>query len=223
MKQAAIIPSNKPLHQKLPFAAALLTAVLVTTQLSACFPVVVAGFAAGTLAAMDRRTIGAQTDDTAIELKAENRFRDQLGGRAHIAATSYNRKLLLTGEVSSQNTKEEAEKIAAGVENVLAVINELEIIDTGSFGSRSNDVYITTKVRATLIDADDLYANAFKVQTDRGNVYLMGRVTEREGARAAELVRGISGVQKVVKVFDYITEDELKQLSMTKAPAEPKK
>lgn len=221
MKQASI--PHQSIRQRLPLAAAMLTTVLMTTQLSACFPVVVAGFAAGTLAAIDRRTLGAQTDDTAIELRAENRFRERLGDSAHIAATSYNRKVLLTGEVSNQTVKDEAEKIAAGIENVLGVINELEITNTGSFGSRSNDVLITTKVRATFIDAKDIYASAFKVQTDRGNVYLMGRVTEREGARAAELVRGISGVQKVVKVFDYITEDELKQLSVTKAPAEPQR
>jgi osmotically-inducible protein OsmY len=203
-------------------AGLLITSVVIATQLQGCFPVIVAGMAATTLAATDRRTLGAQTDDASIGIRTESRISARFGDAAHVTATSYNRKVLLTGEVPNQATKDESEKIAAGVENVLGVINELEISGTSSLTSRSSDALISTKVRANLINEKKLYANAFSIQTERGVVYLMGRVTQREGARAAELARNVGGVLKVVKVFDYITEDELKQMTAIQAPPDKK-
>ncbi|MDE2372578.1 MAG: BON domain-containing protein, partial [Burkholderiales bacterium] len=157
-------------------------------------------------------TSGTQLEDETIEFKVGSRIRD-LATLGHVNVTSYNRLVLLTGEVPGDAERSAAEKAAARVENVRAVVNELAIAGNSSIGSRSNDTLITTKVKATLVDAKDLQANAFKVVTERGIVYLMGMVTEREATRAAELVRGIPGVQKVVRVFEILTEDQLANIS----------
>jgi osmotically-inducible protein OsmY len=158
---------------------------------------------------LDRRTTGAQVDDQAIELKAGNRLGDAVGDRAHVNITSYNRTVLLTGEAATDADRAAIEQAVQRVENVRAIVNEVAVAPSSSLGSRSNDTIITSKVKATFVDAKDLQANAFKVVTERANVYLMGRVTEREANRASELARAVGGVQKVVRVFEVITEAEL--------------
>ena len=198
----------------------LLTAVLAATlasSLTACFPLVVAGTASGTLAASDRRTFGAQTEDKAIVVKAEVKIPNVTGNAGHVNVNAFNRKVLLTGEVRDEDMKAAVEREVKGIEGVIGVVNELEIAGPASYTSRSNDVLITTKVKASLVDAKDISANSFKVVTERGNVYLMGRVTPREGNQAAEIARGVSGVYKVVKVYEYISEEEWK--SYQNAPA----
>ena len=170
----------------------------------------------GTLAATDRRTFGAQTEDKAIVFKGETRVPNLVGNAGHVNVTSFNRKVLLTGEVRDEAMKAAVEQEVAAIEGVQSVVNELEIAGVSSFTSRSNDSLITGKVKASFVDAKDLYANSIKVVTERGVVYLMGRVTQREGRQAAEVARTVGGVNKVVKVFEYISEDDLKQL--TKAP-----
>ena len=205
----------------IPFrTSALIAGVLAAASaLSACAPLVVGGaMLGGTLMATDRRTSGAQVEDQAIELKTLNRVRDLLGERGHVSITSYNRMVLITGEVQNEADRAAVEQTVTRVENVRSVVNELEIMGASSLTSRSNDAIITSKVKATLVDAGDLFATAFKVVTERGTVYLMGRVTEREANRASELTRSVGGVQKVVKVFEVISEAELAELH-SKTPA----
>ena len=166
----------------------------------------------GTLMATDRRTSGAQIEDQAIELKAINRVREALGDRGHVSVTSYNRLVLLTGEVPAEADRLAVEQVLARVENVRSTVNDLAVMGNSSLTSRSNDTILTSKVKASFVDARDMLSNAFKVLTERGTVYLMGRVTEREAKRAADLARSISGVQKVVRVFEIVTEAELADL-----------
>ena len=166
----------------------------------------------GALMATDRRTSGAQVEDQAIELKAINRVREALGDRGHVSVTSYNRMVLLTGEVPAEADRVAVEQVLARVENVRSTVNDLAVMGNSSLTSRSNDTILTSKVKASFVDARDMLSNAFKVLTERGTVYLMGRVTEREAKRAADLARSISGVQKVVRVFEIVTEAELADL-----------
>lgn len=199
-----------PRHTPLRMIAA---ALIATFSLTACAPLLVGGAAVGgAMMVLDRRSSGAQIDDQAIELKAMNRAREALGQRGHVNATSYNRQLLLTGEVDSEADRVAVEQTVAKIDNVRSVVNELAVMGATSLTARSNDSILTGKVKATLVDARDIEAGAFKVVTERGTVYLMGRVTEREGNRAVDLTRRIAGVQKVVRLFEPISEAELAEL-----------
>jgi osmotically-inducible protein OsmY len=190
--------------------ALLLGAAASTVLLSACAPLLVGGAAVGgALMATDRRTSGTQVEDQAIELKAGQRVGNLLGDKGHVNVTSYSRQVLITGEVPSEADRAAVEKTVQGIENVRSTVNELAIAGNASLTSRSNDAILTSKVKATYVDAKDLQSHAIKVVTERGVVYLMGRVTEREAARAADLAAGISGVQKVVRVFEVVSETEL--------------
>jgi osmotically-inducible protein OsmY len=187
-----------------------LVCVLLALQAAGCAPLVVGGAVLGsTVMLADRRTAGAQVEDQAIELKAGNRLKEVLNDRSHVNITSYNRTVLLTGEAATDADKANIEQTVQKVENVRSTVNELAVMLPSALTTRSNDALITGKVKATFIDAKDLQANAFKVVTERGEVYLMGRVTEREANRATELARAVSGVQKVVRVFEIVTEQEL--------------
>lgn len=197
--------------------ALILAASTSVAALSGCGALLVGSAVVGTFAATDRRTVGTQVEDKNIVLKAVNRLSGRYGDKGHIAVNAYNRKVLLTGEVPSEAAKADAEAQARGIENVRAVVNELQVGLPSSLATRSNDTFITGKVKASLIDAKDIFANSFMVETQRGVVYLMGRVTEREGRRGASIAAGVTGVNKVVKVFDYITEEELQDLSKVKA------
>lgn len=188
-----------------------LIAGTVASTLSACVPLVVGGAVAGTVAASDRRTFGAQTEDKAISVKADLKMPNVVGDAGHVNVNSFNRRVLITGEVRDAAMKAAVEREVKAIEGVVMVVNELEIAGPSSYTSRSNDALITTKVKASLVDAKDISANSFKVVTERGAVYLMGRVTQREATQAAEIARGVNGVNKVVKVFEYISEDEWKQ------------
>lgn len=202
-----------------PLAAVLAVAAL-TGALSACAPLMVgAAVGGGMLVATDRRTSGTQLEDQTIELRANSRLSDRFAGNVRIAVTSFNRRVLLTGEVPSETSRAEAVKIVTGVENVKEIVDELTVMSSPSFTARQSDTLVTGRVKAALVDADDLSVNAFKVVTERGTTYLMGRVTRREADRATEITRGISGVQRVVRVFDLITEEELRQLQFQTAPS----
>jgi osmotically-inducible protein OsmY len=183
-------------------------------SLQGCVALMAGGAVVGTLAATDRRTLGAQTEDKSIAVKAEVRV-PKVAGDGHVNITSFNRKVLLTGEVRDEATKAAVEREVVGIENVQSVVNELAILGSSSFTSRSSDTVITGKVKASFVDNKTLSANAIKVITERGEVFLMGRVTQNEGNLAAEITRGVSGVTKVVKVFEYITDEEYRQLSTT--------
>ena len=200
-------------------ALAALAAVTVANSmlLGGCAAVVVGGAAVGTaMVATDRRTSGTQLEDQNIELKALTRISETVGDRGHVNVTSYNRMVLLTGEVASEADRTSLEQAVGRIEGVRSTVNELAVMGSSSFTARSNDTVLTSMVKASFVDAKDLQSNAFKVVTERATVYLMGRVTEREAARAAELARGVSGVQKVVRVFDILTDAELAALGGTK-------
>lgn len=195
-----------------------LAAAALAAGLSACAPLIVGGAVVGSMMAVDRRTTGTQVEDEGIELRAANRIREALGDRAHVNVTSYNRQALLTGEVANAQDREAVERIVTGVENVRSVVNDLAVLPNTSLGQRSNDTVITGKVRASFVDAADISANAFKVVTERNIVYLMGRVTQREAGRATEIARGVGGVSKVVRVFELVTEEELRRNMPAPAP-----
>lgn len=188
-------------------------ALAATTLMSACAPLLIGGaMASGALMYTDRRTSGAQLEDQAIELKAGPRLKEALGERAHLNVTSYNRLVLITGEVASEADREAAQKAIAGIENVRSTVNEAAVMGLSSLTARSNDTLLTSKVKAAFIDNGNIQANAVKVITERGTVYLMGRVTDKEAVKAAEVASTVSGVQKVVRVFEIISEDELKAI-----------
>ncbi len=200
-------------------AAGLAVAALGAT-LSACAPLMVAGAATGALVVVDRRTSGAQLDDQSIELRASNRIMGQLGeGRARVAVTSYNRRVLLTGEASSEAIKTQVGQMVSQVENVKEVINELGVTASPSLKERATDTLITGRIKASLVDAKDISASAFKVTTERGTVYLMGRVTQREADRATGIARNTSGVARVIRAFEMVTEAELAGMQTQPAPA----
>jgi osmotically-inducible protein OsmY len=198
-------PARAARRWALPLAAAALAAA----SLSGCALLVGGAVVGGAMVATDRRTTGSQVDDETIELKANNRMNEAFGDRARVSTTSYNRMVLLTGEVPTDADKTTAEQAVARIDNVQSVVNELSVGPMNTFSEKSKDTFITAKVKASLIDAKDLFANSIKVVTHRGTVYLMGRVTEREANRATEVARGVSGVVKVVRVFEVLTEAEL--------------
>lgn len=183
--------------------------------LQGCIELAVGGAVVGTLAATDRRTFGAQTEDKSIVLKAESKINTVVGAYGHVNANSFNRRVLLTGEVKDEALKTRIEREISSIEGVQGVVNELSIGGSSGLGARSNDTLITGKVKAALVDTQDIQSNTFKVVTEAGVVYLMGRVTQREGALAAEAASRVSGTRKVVKVLEYISDDELRQLKQS--------
>jgi osmotically-inducible protein OsmY len=204
-------------------------ALVLVSGLGACVPLVpmmVGGaMVGGAMVASDRRTSGMVVEDQGIELKAANRVREDLGERVHVNVTSYNRQVLITGEVPSAQDKQLVERIVANVENVRNIVNELAIMGNSTLTQRSSDAVTSGRVKAALVDAQDLFANAFKIVTERGTTYVMGRVTQREAKRGTEVIAATSGVQRVVRVLEIISEDELARMlpppnTHNKAPAE---
>ena len=200
-------------------AASTMATLLMAAALGGCGLFLVGGAVVGSgLVYTDRRTTGTQIEDEAIELKAASRVRE-LATLGHVNVVSYNRTVLITGEVPREAEKAAVEQAVARIENVRAVVNELGVGQNSSLGSRSTDAFIGGKVKATMVDAKDVQANAYKVVVERAVVYLMGRVSEREAARGVEIARSISGVQKVVRVVEVLSEDELAKLGRSAAPA----
>lgn len=195
----------------------LLAVSTLAATLAGCAPVVLGGVALSGIVAADRRTTGAQVEDESIELHAVNLLHGHYGDRIHVNITSYNRQVLLTGEVPTAADRQRVQELVQGIENVRGVVNDLGAMPNTSLAQRSNDTFITGKVRASLVDAKDLTANAFKVVTERGVVYLLGRVTQREAKRAASLASGVTGVVKVVRVFELLSEEELSQMSIVRS------
>ena len=201
---------------------AIVAASLLAGSLSACVPLVVGGGAVTTaLVASDRRTSGMYLEDERIEQNAAAKLREYLTNGSRASVTSFNRLVLITGEVRTAAEKAEVERLVASVENVRTVVNELEVVPfISSITQRTKDTFITSKVKASIIDAKDLQANTIKVVTEMNVVYLMGIVTPREAKRAAEIARGVNDVRKVVRVFESITEDELANYKNQQAPVE---
>lgn len=181
-----------------------LLAAMLTTALSACAPAVVGGAAAGGVMAADRRTAGAFVEDEAIEWKARSQINEALRGKINVSVTSFNRYVLLTGEAIDEETRNRAAAIAGEIQNVRGVINELIIAGASSFALRSNDALITSKVKAQMLKDTRFAAQHIKVVTENSVVYLMGLVTRQEAEAAVDVARGVAGVQKVVRVFEYL-------------------
>ena len=191
----------------------LLAALLISLGLNACAPVMMGGFVGGAMVATDRRTSGALVEDEGIEQRGASAMRENFGeSNAHVNITSYNRQVLITGEVANERIRAQVEQLVSKLPNVRSIVNELGIGPVSSVSERSNDSLITARVKASMIDSTDVFASVFKVVTERGTVYLMGRVTQKEAARATDLARGVPSVKRVVRVFEYITEDELKAM-----------
>ena len=198
---------------KLQMRNMVLATVAAASLLSACAPLVVGGAVMSGMVAVDRRTSGTQLEDEAIELKVANAVNKELGDRVHLNVTSYNRRVLLSGEVRNEADRARATLLAQSQENVKDVVNDLAIGAASSLSQRTKDTVTTGQVKAAFVDAKDLQSSAVKVVTERGIVYLMGRVTPREAQRATDVARGVNGVAKVVKVFEEISEQELQRLS----------
>ncbi len=198
--------------------ATTLLATAAVTALPGCALLLGGAAVGGAMMVSDRRTSGTQIEDETIELKAVSRVREVLGERGHINTTSYNRMVLITGEVPGEADRAALEQAIGRIEGVRSVLNEVAVMSNSSLSSRSSDSLITAKVKATYIDAKDVHANAIKVVTERGVVYLMGRVSEREAQRASELARAVGSVTKVVRVFEILSEAELADLARGASP-----
>jgi osmotically-inducible protein OsmY len=182
----------------------LLFAIALCTQLAACVPVVVGGAAAGGAMVADRRTSGIYIEDQGIELKAEKAIIEQIGDNIHANVTSFNRNVLITGEAFNEESKAKAEAIVKSIENVRSVTNEVIVAAKTSLGGRSNDTFITSKVKTHMVTENRFQANYVKVVTENSVVYLMGLVTHKEADDATEIARSVDGVETVVKVFEYL-------------------
>ncbi|MCX7216189.1 MAG: BON domain-containing protein [Burkholderiales bacterium] len=194
---------------------------VLCASLQGCLPLVVGATAVGSMAAVDRRSLGMQTDDKTIELKGEGRASKITGDKGRVAVTSYNRMVVLSGEVADEKMKAEVQAQIATLGDLKKIENDLEVAPVSTVSARSSDLLITSKVKAAIIDTKDLYISAFKIHTDRGVVYLMGRVTQREAKLGAEVARNAaSDIRKVVKLFEYITEDELLEIKTKSSPEE---
>ncbi len=201
-----------------------LFASAVLPFLGGCFGAAVVGAGAGALMLADRRPADTQVADQAIEVRATSRIGEKLGDRVHVDVTSYGRTVLLTGEVPDAATRAEVEKVVGGVPNVKAITDEVQIAGASSFASRSNDAYITSKVKARFVDANRFPPTVVKVVTEDGVVYLLGLVTQREADAAVEIARTTGGVKKVVRAFEYVSEEQARQMdTITSQQASDKK
>lgn len=222
-KPASQQKSQSLMDYRKPIVMVALCAGLALS-LQGCVAVIVGGAVMGTMAATDRRSLGAQAEDASIVLKGSGRIEKVVADLGRVSVVSFNRKVLLTGEVKDEKMKKEVEKEISTLAGVsLPITNEIVVAPLSSFGARSNDLAITAKVQASIIDTKDIYVNAVKVHTDRSVVYLMGRVTQRESKIYAEVAsRTGGGIRKIVKLFEYIGEDELQELQKKPAPEQKK-
>jgi len=195
---------------------------MLAPLLAGCFPAAVVGVGAGALVFADRRHAETLFTDEGIEIRAASRIREAYGNRVHVNVTSYNRSVLLTGEVPDAAAQAGVEQLVAAVPNVRTIGNELAVLGNSSLSGRSNDVLIASMVKARFIDASRFSANHVKVVTERGIVYLLGLVTQREADAAVEIARTTAGVQKVVRVMEIIGEDEAQRLDRISPPADGK-
>ena len=214
MSTSQIKPCFK--HNRLLAWALLAT---LTPILAGCFGATALGVGAGVMIAADRRPTETYLTDEGIEVRSGNRIGEKFGNRAHVSVTSYNRSVLLTGEAPDAAAKAEAERLVGGVPNVKAIGNELQIAGVSTLGARSNDAYITSKVKARFIDAGKFAVNHVKVVTEAGSVYLLGLVTQREADAAVEITRTTGGVLKVVRMLEIISEEAARQIDNRPAEA----
>nr|WP_315592964.1 BON domain-containing protein [uncultured Cupriavidus sp.] len=211
--------TNVTLQKKISPARVARTAVTVAallvsaTQLAGCFPVLAGAVGTGVVMATDRRPTGTQAIDKGLQVEIDSTMSSRYGdSQARVGTSVFNRKVLLTGEASNATVKQQIEQYVRGLPNTREVVNELELTTSPSFMTRSNDAYLTSKVKTLLVTAEGVPANSIKVTTEKGVVYLMGVVTTTEGDKATDVARNASGVQKVVKVFDYVSDAERARL-----------
>jgi osmotically-inducible protein OsmY len=181
-------------------------AAVLLSGLSGCAQLAIKAVTVGAGVAIDRRTAGSQLEDETIQLRAASALGEHSAANANINVTSYNRQVLLTGEVPDAASKQSVEQAVSQLENVGRVFNELAVMNASTLAQRGFDAYITGRVKVALVDARGLTVTAFRVVTERGTVYLMGRVTPLEAERATALVRQISGVRRIVRLFEIINE-----------------
>jgi osmotically-inducible protein OsmY len=196
--------------RRLAAGAALIGAAFAA---GGCIPLAATGIAVGTLAVLDRRTVGAQTEDTEIEIRVANRMPDAIKGSRGVSVTSYNRRVLLTGQVPDAAAKADAERAAREVPGVREVFNELELTPRVGFSTVANDSAITARVKTGFVEQKSLNANVVKVVTENGVVYLMGLVTQAEGPAYAGVASRMPGVRRVVTLFEFITDEELARIN----------
>ena len=196
--------TSSPFKHNLRLTLQLVLAIGFTTQLTACLPLLAGGAAAGGAVAADRRTSGFYVEDENVELKAFKKMETNLGEQAHVNVTSYNRNILLTGEVPDAAAKAKAEALIKEIENVRNITNEIAVAPKSSLSSRSNDTYLTTKIKTKFVTENKFQANYVKVVTENSVVYLLGIVTKAEADAATEIASNTDGVSKVVKVFEYM-------------------
>jgi osmotically-inducible protein OsmY len=202
--------------------AILVAALTVGLLLTGCAQLLISGASMGATAMVtDRRTPGLQVEDHSVEFTASGRVHDVIGDRGHVTVTSYNRVVLLTGEVPIDADRDAVEQAVARVAGVRSIVNQLAVMPASAVSTRINDLVLLGKIKATYVDAKDLQVNAFKVVVDRSTAYLMGRVTEREAARATDLARRIPGVQRVVRVFNIVSDAELAGVRPATVQAQP--
>ncbi|WP_298398378.1 BON domain-containing protein [uncultured Azonexus sp.] len=190
----------------------LILLALAVPTLQGCFPAVVAGAAVGVMSIHDRRTTGTQADDETTEWRARGRIPEQYKAQSRVNFTSYNRRLLITGEVPNEDAKSAIEAEARKLDGVREVYNELVIAPASTLPQRSNDSFIDSKVKARLVDSNQVSANHIKVVTERGATYLMGVVNEREAKVAISVARTTAGVRKVVNILEVLADDEIRRL-----------
>jgi osmotically-inducible protein OsmY len=195
----------------------------LSATLQGCFLLVAGAAGGGALVATDRRTVGAQTEDREIQVKSIAQINQNLPDTAHVNVTVFNRRVLLTGEVPDDASKQKAEQIVRSLNNVTSIVNELVIQPGADISSRANDSYLETRVKTALIAEKNISANNFKVVCENGSVYLMGLVTRDEGARGADVASRVPGVTQVVKVFQYILPQDATAATAaaTSEPAAP--
>lgn len=192
------------IKQTLIKSSTLLLLVGALGALQGCFPVIATGFGAGALMANDRRTAGTYIEDEGIENKSRNRIHTKYNSGTHVNVTSYNRQVLITGEVLSDDMKAEIGKMVADVPNVIAVNNELTVSGLSSISSRSSDTLVTGDVKLRFVNNKTFQPSHVKVVTENGTVYLMGLVYRKEADAAAQIASTTGGVQRVVKMFEYL-------------------
>lgn len=197
-------------------------ALTLALGLTACAPVMFGGVIGGAMVASDRRTSGAQLEDEGIEQRGAAAMRENFDDKTvHVNLTSFNRQVLITGEVPNERVRAQVEQLIGKLPNVRSLVNELGIGPVSSLSDRSNDAVTTARVKSAMIDSKDVFASVYKVTTERGTVYLMGLVTQREAARATDVTRGVSTVKRVVRVFEYVTDEQLKALQPDSKPKQP--
>jgi osmotically-inducible protein OsmY len=199
--------------------AALLLGAVILPALQGCFPVVAAGVGTGVMVTLDRRTLGTQTEDESIEWKAGSRVGDKLGNRGHFNFTSFNRRVLITGEAVSEEVKAETKRIVSEIPNVREVINEMTVGPSSSMADRSNDSFITSKVKSRSVDNGKFNPLHVKVVTEAGAVFLLGMVTPAEADAAIQVARTTAGVKKVVPLFEIIELSRARELDLSRSEA----